>query len=1074
MQDRDGYIWFGFYSAGVARYDGASLERYDLADGLPDSTVRQVVQDREGYLWVGVESGLVVSERPLPSYRPAERVRFTATIGTTALPRTRIRHNFIAAEPGGGVWVASAGLGLFRLRIANDHVEETRLPVDLQGDGIPDTLVAITVRRDGALWVATEDGALAWVEPDGERLHPLPPESLPPSVTAACLETRDGVLWGGCRNGAVWRMQGTTPLRAEVVNTMLTERASFLIETRSSEIWVSSLGVGVLQLNQANPAAGAVVSRQQGLLSATVWEMLEDREGNLWLANNAGISRLRANFRAFSQFTGVARASERPALPEPAVFAVVPPPAEPAGGPPWTWVGTGGGAAAIDPTGASEWIDVAQGLLGKAVYVMARDGEGRIWIGTLSGINVLSLGPPLPSLPQGEGQRALTIHGRAATISSAPIGTVYDITLAPMARGDGTTVESIWIGGPSGLFCFVDGAWYVLRAAAGLPGSGCSSAHLDANGYLWIGSRDSGLFRSTRPLTLAELRASATTSTPRGREVATPIVEHVWGRAQGAPTDTVNNVRTVGTRTWVANAGCLAALEGEPPRATILHDQRSGLGGNRVFGIAGDATSTTMWVTQNEGIAELNPSTGAIVRVISKADGLVDNEAWALAALRLGPDGTVYFGTPKGLSLFRPLLAAGRVRPPILRFAAVEFKQDHSGNNEVEIHYRALSFANEQQVLFRTRMVGFQQQWSAPTADTKIRYTNLPAFLFGRSYTFEFKAGIGDVWSEPPLAHTIRVRPAWYSSWWALLLLVALLALAIRRYSRQLRRRNVELQERVQERSAELAATFKAHDDEKRSIEETLACSSALLAELSLRMSEHAVATSGLAKTVAGSAGDVNSHIQSVSVAIEELASSAREIAASAAEATHIARMGVEVAQETNAAVAALGSSSVEIGKVMDLIAAVAKQTKMLALNAAIEAARAGEAGIGFAVVAAEVKNLARQTGEAAGDVRTRVLAIQKDATQAVEAIAEINTIMARINDIQLSIASAVEEHSATTSEIGRNVSFAAHGSAEIAGQIAGVAEAAKDTTADASTTQDAASSLADLATRLRNKQDGG
>ena len=140
----------------------------------------------------------------------------------------------------------------------------------------------------------------------------------------------------------------------------------------------------------------------------------------------------------------------------------------------------------------------------------------------------------------------------------------------------------------------------------------------------------------------------------------------------------------------------------------------------------------------------------------------------------------------------------------------------------------------------------------------------------------------------------------------------------------------------------------------------------------------------------------------------------------------------------------------------------------MLALNATIEAARAGEAGKGFAVVANEVKELAKETAKATEDISQKIEAIQADTKNAVSAIAEISIVINKINDYQNTIASAVEEQTATTNEISRNVAEAAKGSSEIAQNIVGVAEAAKNTTMGASDTQKASVELSRMAADLQ------
>ena len=138
-----------------------------------------------------------------------------------------------------------------------------------------------------------------------------------------------------------------------------------------------------------------------------------------------------------------------------------------------------------------------------------------------------------------------------------------------------------------------------------------------------------------------------------------------------------------------------------------------------------------------------------------------------------------------------------------------------------------------------------------------------------------------------------------------------------------------------------------------------------------------------------------------------------------------------------------------EISKVTETIAEISEQTNLLALNATIEAARAGQAGKGFAVVAGEIKALARQTAHATQDIGLKISAMQTTATESVDAINTIVDVINEINQIVTTVASAIEEQTATTREISNNVSEAATGLDEVNSNINQASVVSKEVTQD-------------------------
>jgi methyl-accepting chemotaxis protein len=253
----------------------------------------------------------------------------------------------------------------------------------------------------------------------------------------------------------------------------------------------------------------------------------------------------------------------------------------------------------------------------------------------------------------------------------------------------------------------------------------------------------------------------------------------------------------------------------------------------------------------------------------------------------------------------------------------------------------------------------------------------------------------------------------------------------------------------------------------------TLAAASKQLGGVSQQMAANAEETAAQAGVASAAAEQVSTSVATVATGAEEMGASIREIARSAHEAAKVATSAVKVADRTNETVAKLGESSAAIGNVVKVITSIAQQTNLLALNATIEAARAGEAGKGFAVVANEVKELAKQTARATEDIGRKIEAIQGDTRGAVEAIGQIGKVIAEINDILNTIASAVEEQTATTGEISRSVTEAAKGSNEIARNITGVAQAARGTTEGAGETSRSADALSRMAAELQQLVSG-
>ncbi len=186
--------------------------------------------------------------------------------------------------------------------------------------------------------------------------------------------------------------------------------------------------------------------------------------------------------------------------------------------------------------------------------------------------------------------------------------------------------------------------------------------------------------------------------------------------------------------------------------------------------------------------------------------------------------------------------------------------------------------------------------------------------------------------------------------------------------------------------------------------------------------------------------------VNTVAAAAEELSAAIREIESQAQISSGIVQRASEQAVTANAVLKELVERAQRIGTITQAIDDISNKTNLLALNATIEAARAGEMGKGFAIVAAEVKNLANQTSKAVVEIANEVESTQKEIARTVAAVQGIAQTVSDIQGISSVIAAAVSEQEAATQEISRSAHIALGSSQEVSTTTQSVSASASKT----------------------------
>jgi methyl-accepting chemotaxis protein len=210
-------------------------------------------------------------------------------------------------------------------------------------------------------------------------------------------------------------------------------------------------------------------------------------------------------------------------------------------------------------------------------------------------------------------------------------------------------------------------------------------------------------------------------------------------------------------------------------------------------------------------------------------------------------------------------------------------------------------------------------------------------------------------------------------------------------------------------------------------------------------MNVAAVDTRERSGAITQQASETSASVSTVSSASEQLTASANEIASQTRRALDVSRAAQKQSAVAGEAMTELSASVHEIAEVIDLIANISSQTRTLALNANIEAVRAGEQGLGFGVVATEVKNLAAQTADATEKIKARIADIQAKTDRGLHSICEIEHTTSEVVEIASAISAATEQQSLATQEIARTMQTVTDATAAVTSNASVVNTVAND-----------------------------
>jgi len=759
----DGRLWIGTEWDGLAVYDPLS-ERVTPClgdrdrDGSVKPTIRALAEDGAGGIWVGSEGGGL--ERVGSDCASSANYRHSQQAGS--LPDDRV--SALLIDRRGTLWVGTWS-GLSRRLPGSDHFEAVFSNHDPgAGANLAGRLVqALFEASDGRLWVGTQQGELAIIDPvSGEGLLlEQAAETAGSSAVSSFVEVPGGPLWVGRSSGIevrdprdgrfLQRLQHDPRRPAGLSGNEVTS----LLLDHSGVIWVAGFGVGLQRHDSNNRSLwlrSADLQANSPFSSSDVRSLLQIDNGEIWVATHqGGVTVMDVQLRAIGALqvrsAGEAVATSPAAKQAPPPFRVT---AMVQAGDGTVWLGTDAELYQFGSDGHRRQLRRLPHAGGPTTRLLAGH-DGSLWVGTMDGL--FRLRPGVEQVVRVARQGGQVLYAEISAIAEGPDG-------------------DLWVGSSKGLFRVAAGERELRRveaeAGAELANPSVIGLLFDRQQTLWLDTAVTGLHRMR---SWDGQRASFERISQRHGVVSRPFGANLISDARGR----------IWTHMYVYD-----------PASDRLHELTAADGADLGTGWFYSYART------HDGRLLFGGSRGILVVRPERFDASVYAPPLLVSELSINGQRVSAGGILAGLTL-----------APEQRSFSLTFS--------------ALDYSDPGRLRYAYQLQGFDPDWIDSSADSRLAsYSNLDPGDYVLRVRASNRSG---AWSPHELAIKVRVMPAWWQSWWfqllVLSLLVAMVNALVRLRTRSLRLRQGELKRMVRERTAELETLALALQRESAALEES-------------------------------------------------------------------------------------------------------------------------------------------------------------------------------------------------------------------------------------------------------------
>ncbi len=757
---------------------------WSTKEGLPSDSINDIIQDRTGYIWIGTFNGLVKFDGiKFITFSKYENQGFESNSVTS-----------IIEDKDGSIWIGTNGEGISRYNKNKFTMFKNKILMNK-------VIRSLSIDKSGTLWIGTGNGLLT-ADRRGNISIPLNGQFNEQNIESLYHDP-DGQMWISTERGGLSVFSKGSLKNLPVLESLKNTVVSAVIKDKEKNIWIGTKNSGLFIIK-----AGVLSNfkNNRKFKANTITSILKGMHGCIWISTDSGLFRYsNNNFNSYGEKDGLSDNQVSKIL-EDKEGSI--------------WIATSRGGINKLSNGKFVALTSLQGLISDKVNSIFQDGENTFWIGTDGGLSIVSNGKIVSSSITKYLRGVRIRHINKDSIGRIWISTYSDLGLVTYFKGrisnftieDGLSsnrcrvsiedhTKNIWVGTPNGLNMIDPSS--KIRAFTkinGLSDNYILSIYEDSKQKLWITTNGGGI-----------------SIINRGRF-------STFGARNGLPSNIVFRVHEDKEGiVWISTSAGLSRFDGNN---FFNYSKRNGLPENAVFQVLEDSRGR-IWLTAEQGIyiadkQSLNriakDKTGSIkVTLYNNLDGLLDSPtpvSWAITA----NNGNNMFPTLMGVASINTLSIPINEKPPPLliemiridnrNYSPAQIKQLSPNYKRLTFAYTALSYVIPHKVQYRYKLEGFDEEWSGLTTKREVSYTTLPP----GNYIFRIKAVNNDgVWNEGDVKIPFSQKPFFYQTLWfyiaTILSFIGIIALVLGLRIRTLRKRSVELEKQVTERTAELRTT---------------------------------------------------------------------------------------------------------------------------------------------------------------------------------------------------------------------------------------------------------------------------